>query len=439
MKKNRSDQPFPGKTVSSSSPPTPAAKGTSFRKQQWKMLLACMFCYMFFYTGRHNFGWAAKALAADLGVRFSAIGLISSSMLIGYAIGQLVNGNLADRFSPRKMVFMGALFSVTCNFAISFSHSYTQILILWMLNGYFQSLAWAPGSRIISNWWGPKERGKAFGFYTMAAGSSSVVTFLISILIVQQNTTWQYLFRLPVLFLLVAVIIFYLVVRNKPSDTGFNNLSGDTLKAAETHWTERYKAVFGNRRFMIASLALGFENMARYGLIVWVPVHYLGGNWKDSPPYLWVTVLMPLGMALGAFSFGTISDKFFNRNRPASIRTGMLISALLALLIFAVPVHNLVLSSVLMFAAGFFVYGPQANFWPMSPDLLGEKYVGTGVGIMNMFAYIFAALGEPLLGWIIDKTGNSANVFIAIMIICLICAGIISLVHYRTKEATGAH
>ncbi len=81
-----------------------------------------------------------------------------------------------------------------------------------------------------------------------------------------------------------------------------------------------------------------------------------------------------------------------------------------------------------MFLAGFFVYGPQSNFWPMSPEILGEKYVATGVGIMNMAAYIFAALGEPLLGFIIDLTGNTSYVFLAIMVLCLLSALTISAV-----------
>lgn len=407
----------------------------TFRQQQWRMLLATMFCYLFFYTGRHNFGWAAKGLASDLGISFTMVGWISSAMLIGYAIGQLINGNLADRFSARKMILIGAILSVAANFAISFSRSYNLILFLWAINGYFQSMAWAPGSRIISNWWSKEERGKAFGYYTMAAGSSSIVTFLLSILIIQQNSSWHFLFRVPVLFLLVAAIIFYFLTRNKPSDIGFDDLYEDT-KSNDTNWKERYKAVLTNRKFMIASLAIGFESMARYGLIVWVPVHYLGSDWKDNPHYLWATLLMPAGMALGAFSFGNISDKFFNRDRPASIRMGMLVSAFLSFFIFLVPVNSLVISGMLMFFAGFFVYGPQANFWPMSPDLLGEKYVGTGVGIMNMCAYLFAALGEPLLGYIIDITGNTGSAFIAIMVICLVCAFIISTIRYK-KTVSG--
>ncbi|TZF83294.1 MFS transporter [Pedobacter sp. BS3] len=395
------------------------------------MLLVTMFCYLFFYTGRHNFGWAAKDMAAELQVPYTTIGWISFSMLIGYAIGQLVNGNLADHFGARRMVPLGALLSISANIGISYATNIYVVFVLWAMNGYFQSMAWAPGSRLISNWWSANERGKAFGLYTMAAGCSSVITYLLSIILLQQDMSWRYLFRLPVLLLLVAATIFFIIARNTPADKGYENLSDDTAKLEKTSWQERYKVVLRNRGFLTASLAIGFQNMARYGLIFWVPVHFLGQNWKDSPEYLWVTFLMPIGMAIGALTFGNISDSIFKGNRPASIATGMSVSAVIALLIFFTHSHSIVVNGILMFSAGFFVYGVQANFWPMSPELLGEKYVGTGIGIMNMCAYLFAAMGEPLLGRVIDVTHNTRYVFLAIAIISFTCALIISSIKYK--------
>lgn len=162
-------------------------------KQKWKMLLVTMLCYLFFYTGRHNFGWAVKGMVASLNIPYSTIGWISFCMLIGYAIGQFINGNLADKLSPKLMVVTGAYLSIMTNIAISFSNTATMIMILWGLNGFFQSMAWAPGAKLINNWWDEHERGKAFGFYTMAAGLSSAVTYLISIVLLQQGIEWRML------------------------------------------------------------------------------------------------------------------------------------------------------------------------------------------------------------------------------------------------------
>lgn len=401
----------------------------SFRSQQWKMLLVTMFCYLFFYTGRHNFGWAAKGMATSLGVSYTYIGWISFSMLLGYALGQFINGNLADRISARVMVTVGAYLSVLTNIAVSYSYSITSIMILWAFNGYFQSMAWAPGGKLISNWWNEAELGKAFGFYTMAAGLSSVLTYLLSIVLLQQGMEWRMLFRLPVLLLLVAATIFLILARDKPADVGFRNpIHQDSAsEGKKTSWLSRYQVVLSHGHFLLTSFSFGFESMARYGLIFWVPVHFLGKNWKDNPGNLWVTFLLPVGMAVGALSFGLLSDTLFKKNRINAIRFGMSVSAIIALLVFLLPTNNLLLGGFLMLSVGFFVYGPQSCFWPLSPEMLGRNYTGTGIGFMNMVGYVFAALGEPLFGFIIDWTGNTNIIFVFISGICLMSVAMISL------------
>lgn len=384
------------------------------------MLLLTMACYLFFYTGRQNFGWASTGMAEELHLSFSFVGWISSALLIGYAAGQLINGNLADRFSPRLMVVIGAYLSILTNVAISFASSANVILLLWGLNGYFQSLAWAPGGRLISNWWSEEERGKAFGFYTMSAGLSSVVTYLLSIVLLQQGYEWRMLFRLPILLLLVTATIFFLFVRDKPpvSIETPSQLRED--QEPEHSWFERYKLVLGNGKFLMVCLALGFEGMARYGLLIWVPVHYLGKDWKSDPHALWVTILLPIGMALGALSFGWLSDKLFKGKRMNAILCGMGISIFITAAMYVVPKDYFVINAVLMLTAGFFVYGPQACFWPLSPDILGKKLTGTGIGCMNTFAYLFAGFGEPLIGKIIDATHNTYTIFAIIAVACVL-------------------
>jgi OPA family glycerol-3-phosphate transporter-like MFS transporter len=401
-------------------------------KNRWTMLLLTMVCYLFFYTGRHNFGWAAAGLSAELKISYSFVGWISFAMLIGYASGQLINGNLADRFSPRIMIITGAYLSIATNVAISFSSNAYMILFLWGINGYFQSLAWAPGGKIINNWWSKEERGKAFGFYTMSAGLSSVITYMLSILLLQHGYEWRMLFRLPVLCLLVTATIFFIFIKDKPDEkTEENSNEEDTLTLT---WAQRYEKVMGNKNFLYICVAFGFENMARYGLIFWVPIHYLGPNWKQQPHSVWVTFFLPLGMAIGALSFGWLSDTLFKGNRIKAIRIGMLVSTFIAVSMYFVAKDHFVLSAILMLFAGFFVYGPQACFWPLSPDLLGSKLTGTGIGCMNMCGYLFAALGEPLIGKIIDVSGSTHPIFLIVGAACLISTIVISIVYRKIKK-----
>lgn len=388
---------------------------------KYKMLFTTMFCYLFFYTGRHNFGWASKPMSEELNLSYTFIGWISFAMLIGYSIGQLINGSLADRLNPRYMVPVGAYLSIACNIGISFLNSGELIMILWFLNGLFQSMAWAPGGKIITQWFSGSERNKAFGLYTMAAGSSSAITFLISILLTSFDLEWRMLFRLPVIFLFISATFFLIFIKPKPDNSEIRIEVNKNKKEAIKGIFTSYKKVFSNTKFIRVCLSFGLESMARYGLIFWIPVHFLGSSWKYDPTYIWVTLFLPIGMALGAFSFGQMATSLF-KNNYASIVFGMLICTVLSLCIYFYEKPNFFVLSCLLVACGFFVYGPQSNFWALCPEIIGVQSTGTAIGVMNMFGYLCAALIEPVLGAVIDFAQTTKVLFIIISGICFLSA-----------------
>lgn len=395
-----------------------------FRMAQWRMLLAVMFCYLFYYTGRQSWGWIVKGLHDELGLDSVKTGIIGGALLAAYGFGQFINGNLGDKFGGRRMMTLGAILSSVFVWITSFGGSFYSLLVPWTVNGYVQSLGWAPGSRLISNWWGHEERGKAFGLYVFAAGFSSVLTYALCITILQY-LDWRWILRLPVLLLFVAGIVFYLLARDKPEELGFEPVpdSGENLTKDEIKETsvQRYSHAFKNWQFLIACIAIGFESMARYGLLFWVPLYYLGKDWKQDPTGVWITLALPVGMAFGALSCGYISDRLFHSNRSRPIILFLVLAVITLLSIYFVPRQQRLAGVVLLFLAGFFVYGPHSAFWALCPDLLGAKRAGTGVGIMDACAYGAAALAQPFFGWIIQTSGEG-SIFIVTAVVCGISA-----------------
>lgn len=377
---------------------------------QWRMLLAVMLCYVFYYTGRQNFGWVSAGLINDLGFTPTQVGLINGGMLLLYGIGQAVNGNLGDAFGARLLMSLGAVLSCALNWCTSFTQSAGAMLAVWSANGYAQSLGFAPGGRMISNWWEGKERGRAFGFYLLAAGTSSVLTYALCIWVLGAFG-WRYVFRIPVLFLLAAGVIFAFVARNSPNEADAE--SGD-----KPRWTERYAALAGNWRFMLACLAIGFESAARYGLLTWTPLVYLGSGWKRDHSNLWITLALPIGMALGAWTCGYLSDRFFGSNRSRPIALFLALAAVSSLALYLTPTGNLGAGISLLFLSGFFVFGPQSTLWALCPDLLGRARAGTSIGVMDACAYGFAAAGEPIYGFAIQASGHSSVVFLLTACLC---------------------
>ncbi|MCB9939406.1 MAG: MFS transporter [Planctomycetaceae bacterium] len=408
--------------------PTAEIRSAQFRTAQWRALLATMFCYLFFYTGRQTFGFAIPGIQQELGLSKATLGWASAALLWSYALGQSINGNLGDKFGGRRLMSLGAILSCLLNWAVSFGTSFASLTIPWAINGYAQSMGWAPGSRVLSNWWPQSDRGKVYGAYVFAAGMASVLAFATSTLILEFDLGWRWIFRLPVLLLLVGGVTYYAIVRDRPEDLGFPPLpeggcetSLDTqaepeATSVETSW-QRYQHVLSNPRFLIASFAIGFQNMARYGLLIWVPVHFLGEDWENSDTK-WMSIALPIGMALGAIANGWLSDRVFHSNRSRVIGLFLFLAACCSFAMYLLPKDHW-LGIPMLLLAGFFAYGPQSAFWALCPDLLGRERAGTGTGVMNTVAYVFAGLGEPLIGWIIESNDDTSLVFGVVAAACL--------------------
>ncbi|WP_066798430.1 MFS transporter [Sphingomonas soli] len=405
---------------------TPAAS-LPFRRAQRRMLFAAMFCYLFFYTGRQTFGFAIPGIQAEYGVSKETLGWVSAALLWCYAIGQAINGNLGDKFGGRRVMSAGAILSCAANWAVSFTTSVLSLGVLWGINGYFQAMGWAPGSRLLSNWFGKNDRGKIFGFYVFAAGMASVLSFVTSIIVVHTlHLDWRWIFRLPVLLMLVGGVAFYFIAREHPEEMGFQSPhdgvedeNAAPVPDGETSWG-RYKAVLSNWRLLLGGLAIGFQNAARYGLLVWVPVHFLGSGGASGASAgtfinpQWIAVALPVGMAIGAATNGWVSDNIFGSKRYLAIALYMALATATSLVMYTIPTDRVYLGIATLFLCGFFVYGPQSSFWALCPDLVGHKRAGTAIGVMNFFAYLFAGLGEPLIGAFMDTHHDTSLVFLIV-------------------------
>jgi OPA family glycerol-3-phosphate transporter-like MFS transporter len=413
------------------------SRQSSYNSAKWRMLLATMFCYLFYYTGRQTFGFAIPGIHEEFGLSYTTLGYFGTALLWAYAIGQAINGNLGDKFGGRAMMSLGAVLSCTLNWVVSFGGGFWGLFIPWTGNGFVQSMGWAPGSRVLSNWWGHRERGIAFGLYMFAAGMSSVLAFVTPIIILQTlGLDWRWIFRLPVLLLLAGGLIYYLVVRNRPEDLGFKEPTEpadpnqtSNPKGEQESSLSRYMTAVKNWRFMIGCIGIGFQSAARYGLLFWVPVYFFGG---EKPQSLWITVALPIGMAFGAVTGGWVSDKLFNSARWKVITVFMTLAAAASMLMYALPRGHWA-GILVLFLCGFFAYGSQAAFWALCPDLLGNQRAGTGVGIMDFFAYLFAGLFSPLIGRMIESyqvldvasgtmVDNTALVFPIVAAACIISA-----------------
>jgi OPA family glycerol-3-phosphate transporter-like MFS transporter/OPA family sugar phosphate sensor protein UhpC-like MFS transporter len=254
-----------------------------------------------------------------------------------------------------------------------------------------------------------------------------VLAYILPVLILgSMHLGWVWIFRLAPLSMLLGALVLLIFVAERPEDKHLPAVdrlaqedapssAGDDLSSAQ-----RYLLVLKNWKLYITGLAIGFQNAARYALVVWVPVHFLGMDWKTSTALIdpkWITVALPIGMALGSLSNSWISDVLFRGKRYVAIVCYMVLASVTAMCMMLVP-HGSMTGVVLLFLCGFFVFGPASSFWALCPDLFGRRAAGTATGVLNTMSYAFAGIGEPVIGHAIDATGQTTIIFPIVAGLC---------------------
>jgi OPA family glycerol-3-phosphate transporter-like MFS transporter len=234
-----------------------------------------------------------------------------------------------------------------------------------------------------------------------------------------------------VLLLLLGALVVWVFARDRPEDLGLSPRSDEGASAEQGYRAgaaaeaaaplgARLRAAFSNRAFLLASLGFGFANWARLGLLVWVPSHLLEAGLTAGLDTAWIPLALPVGMALGALAGGDAVDRLLGGNHPRLIVLSLALATGATLGLAAVPPDGRGLA--LLFAAGFLVFAPFPSFTVLGAELLGPRAVGAGVGFMNAVGYGTAALGDVVVGAVIDATGSTRAVFPVAATACVLGA-----------------
>ncbi|MDD5167468.1 MAG: MFS transporter [Syntrophales bacterium] len=388
---------------------------------KWKTLLGFCVLYLFTYTGRLNMGIALPLLKTEFCWNNAQCGLVSSLIFWTYGFSHIVWGRLSDSLGARIFIGTGAIVSTILNWVVSFATSFWGIAIPWALNGLAQGMLFSPGTQMVSQWWHKKERGFAVSFIIFSSGWATVVVWFLASYIVAPIWGWRGVFQYPVLLMGFFGILSFFLIRNKPSDVGLKDYVEEDMEAAKkeesesTHGLKPFINCLKDWRLDVAFLAMGLANFNRYAFLTWIPLYYVETAGYNIAKAGMASIMLPVGMACGPLLAGWISDKFFKSNRYQIIAFYCLVASLVAIMIGFTDSKNLVLGSIFLFMAGFFVYGAHGPIWALCTDLAGRKKAGTAVGLMDFISYLFAGLSAAALGAMLHFTNG--NWFLAFMIV----------------------
>lgn len=370
--------------------------------------------YASFYLTRANMSVAIPGIMGELGFSKTAVGAVGSALLATYAVGQVVNGQLGDRFGARKLVTTGIVVSALANIAFGFSSTFWVMMALWAVNGYFQSMGWSPNIKTLANWFPLKQRGLVTGLYGSCYQVGNAVSWLLAGYVAAWYG-WRYVFWVPAMMFGVFAVIYYAGIRGSPESVGLPSKS-DEKPLAEERPGLRFtlKSTFENPRICIVGIALLFLNVVRYGFFVWVPTFLFEVQKVTISTATLKALMMPLAGSLGAALTGWATQKYFGSRRAPLVAVMLSFLGMAVWFFPRIPVGNWVLSLICLAIVGFFTYGPHVMMVTTMPMDLGarEGAVSSTTGFIDGFGYIGAALTGFGSGLLIDFYGWHAAFYL---------------------------
>ena len=396
--------------------PTPGALPlaqlpAAYHRWKWRILLVYAGFYLFQYMGRFNLSQVAALVMADLQIDHQAIGWITALLYWGFMAGDVVHGRLGEMYGLRRWVTLGAMLTTLCNWLASYSVSAVTLAVPWCINGFVNAACWSPGISLLTQWWPRRERGQAMGVVGMAAGSAMLLMWLVSGWVGEQFG-WRAAFRYPPLLIGLSGLLYFLLVRDRPTDVGLPEyIEDDQLsRAAEAagaqhlHGFGPYKRLLSNPQFLLASHVKGLENVVRYGLVTWIPLYYFEAAGLQITSTILFTMALPLGYVLAPLCAGVISDRLLHSARRPMVLLSAAVSAVALVGIALLPPSQVSIGATLLFVGSFAMsLSPMAA---IAVDIAGRHMSGTASGVLDAHGYFYAGLQAVVFGVLLHMPGS---------------------------------
>ena len=406
-----------------------------FRSSGSILLILFSLFYATLYCTRLNLANAGAKLMEELSLTSSQIGVLTACLFWGYAAGNLFGGRWTEYIGAKRSIVLSAALSIIINIIFGFTGSFILMAVLWTANGFVQALSWPAGCALIANWWPSEHRGFAIGFASAFAGfGQALATAAVAVsFLVLPDLGWRGAFWLPAVLPFVFLLVFIFCTREAPKDIGLPEYREENAELREneeemaalvrTHG-KLYPYVFllKNLRFLTAQLIHIFIGIARYGLLTWIPLYFVERFGVDIMQGLFTSLALPIGMGIGSLVLPTLTDHI--KNRMLVVPAAALISAAAVLgFLFLDPrsAVGLLITEILLFIAGFFVYAIAAVLNAVTSDISGRVLAGTGNGIMGFCGYLGAGLQSLVYGLVIHLSGWNM-VFVSITALLVLCA-----------------
>jgi MFS family permease len=343
-------------------------------------------------------------------------GIIFSVFLIGWAIGGIFFGLVADHIGRTKTLIATILIYAVFTGLAALSQDWWHLAIYRFLTALGIGGEWAAGAALVAETWPEEKRAKAAGILQSAWAAGFFLAASFNLLL--KGYGWRVLFVIGVLPAFVSLLVRWHV---KEPDRWVTAHKQDHKTNLE-HLSEIFSPSL--RRATVVGSALAFVAVfGLWGSTNWAPT--LVRELSDLKGYdnaalsafvSYAIMALNGGALFGYLGFGPLADRFGRRAVFAFMCLGSLVMLPVTYLIPTTYVGVLMLLPIL----GFFNNGIFSGFPIYLPELYPTRLRATGAGFCFNAGRVMASASPFLTGWLVTSLGTFGRAASTVALIYLV-------------------
>lgn len=323
------------------------------------------------------------------------IGLLTSAFLGFYMVAAPFVGPLADRYSRKIIIVLGAIFWSGLTLLTAITHNYTELLVRHTLVGIGEATFVTIAPTFVADLFHENVRGRILGVFYLAIPVGSAAGYLLGGYLAPQHG-WRFPFYIAAApgFVLALTVLFL----KEPPRGQF-----DSLK--ETAERGTVLGLVRNPAFLTSTLGMAFMTYSLGGIQVWIPQFlYSERHFTLEKANLLFGIIIVIDGILAALAGGWLGDYLLPRMKSSYY----FVSATSMLLGIPVMIIALFNKGPLMIPAiGVAAFFLLLNTAPLNAAVInsvGAHIRATAIAVNIFIIHILGDVPSPtMMGWVADK------------------------------------
>lgn len=374
------------------------------------------------------------AVTEEFGISRTSFTLHMSICLLASTVAAFFVGKAFTKHDPKKLMTIFTIVVGLCFVGYSFASNVYHFYIASAVIGFSgMFLTSVPIGILVTNWFGPKMKGKAMGIAMTGSGvGAMILNPVLSAIILDYS--WQMAYRLLALLTFVICLpLVLLTIARSPADKNLERIGEDPnaakapagavtgLTTGQGLKSSLFWVMFVTFCFFAITTTIfnnnAIPNMVDCGL--------------DAVTASTVMSISSFGLILGKLLLGVISDR-----KNARVASAFAIICLIAGLGIFLMLPTM--PTFLVAAAGAFIFGVgNANATVCMPlitsDLMGTRAFATLYAYASISSTVGAAVGPVVGSMVFDVTGSYSGAWMADIVLMVLML-LMLLSCYKMKD-----